>query len=94
PAEAALLAAGARLDAQVLKVAHHGSATSTTADWLAAVRPAMAVIGVGADNRYGHPDPGVLERLDAAVVRRTDRDGEIEVLSDGRAWWVVGGGQE
>lgn len=93
PAEAALLAAGARLDAQVLKVAHHGSATSTTADWLAAVRPALALIGVGAGNRYGHPDPGVLERLGPAVVRRTDRDGEIEVLSDGREWWVVGEGR-
>lgn len=92
PAEAALLAAGSRLDAQVLKVAHHGSATSTTADWLAAVRPALALVGVGAGNRYGHPDPGVLERLGPAVVRRTDRDGEIEVLSDGREWWVVGDG--
>lgn len=87
-AETALLASGVDLRADVLKVAHHGSGGSSTADFLAAVSPRLALIGVGADNRYGHPDPGALERLAPALVRRTDWQGSIEVLSDGRDLWL------
>ena len=90
-AEAALLASGAPLSAEVLKVAHHGSAGSSTAPFLAAVRPRVALIGVGRDNRYGHPTQEALERLAAAggvIVRRTDRDGAVELLSDGQGWWL------
>ncbi|MFI0609012.1 MAG: ComEC/Rec2 family competence protein [Anaerolineae bacterium] len=90
-AEAALLARGAPLRAEVLKVGHHGSAGSSTAPFLAAVRPRVALIGVGKDNRYGHPTKEALDRLAASgdvLVRRTDQDGAVELLSDGRGWWL------
>ncbi len=65
----------------VLKVAHHGSATATSAPLLAATRPTVALISVGARNDYGHPAPDTLGRLRDAGARvyRTDRDGTIEV---------------
>ena len=87
PGEQALLGSGAPLGATVLKVAHHGSATSSGSALLAAVRPALAIISVGARNVYGHPDPTVLARLTAAGadVYRTDRDGAILLTTDGRA---------
>jgi competence protein ComEC len=71
----------------VLKVAHHGSATSSSRAFLERVRPRAAVIGVGRRNLYGHPVPQVLERLRSvgAEVFRTDLDGEVEVTTDGRA---------
>lgn len=79
-AERRLLAAASdRLVAEVLKVAHHGSRTSSSAPFLAAVRPGVAVVSVGRANRFGHPDAGVLTRLETAGARllRTDRDGQI-----------------
>lgn len=65
----------------VLKVAHHGSGTASTATFLDAVEPAVAVVSAGAENRYGHPNPGTLERLAArgARVLRTDTDGTVEI---------------
>jgi competence protein ComEC len=71
---------------RILKVAHHGSRTSTSAELLAAWRPQIAVISCGRGNRFGHPSPEVLRRLDAAKVRvyRTDRDGQITLDTDGR----------
>jgi competence protein ComEC len=85
-AERALVEAGAALGATVLKVPHHGAATSSTPRFLAAVRPAAAVVSVGARNPYGHPDPGTLGRLAQAGARiyRTDRDGAILIETDGR----------
>lgn len=85
PAEALL--AGEVGDVDLLKVGHHGSRGSTGADFLALVRPELAVISAGRNNRHGHPAPEVLERLAqaGAVVRRTDRDGTIRVtISPGR----------
>lgn len=78
-AEEALLAAGGSLEADVLKVAHHGSDTSTSAAWLAGVRPRLAVISVGSGNAYGHPHQAVLQRLAAAgvTVMRTDLHGAV-----------------
>lgn len=76
----------------VLKVAHHGSRTSSSAAWLAAVQPRVAVISVGAHNRYGHPSPQVLARFRSLKIPvwRTDRgtvtirtDGEYLVVSQG-----------
>jgi len=63
----------------VMKAAHHGSKTSTSALWLARWRPAEAVISAGRNNIYGHPHASVVERLESygAKVLRTDRDGEI-----------------
>jgi competence protein ComEC len=87
-AEDAILATGADLSAQLLKVAHHGSEGSSTPEFIAAVAPSLALIGVGADNRYGHPAAGALERLAPALIRRTDQLGAIEVISDGRDLWL------
>jgi competence protein ComEC len=68
----------------VLKVAHHGSATASTDAFLDAVRPRIAIASAGAGNRYGHPAPSTLSRLRdrAARVLRTDRDGSVELRFD------------
>ncbi|MDD2884198.1 MAG: DNA internalization-related competence protein ComEC/Rec2, partial [Dechloromonas sp.] len=86
PAEQALLARhGAALAADVLLVPHHGSHSSSTVDFLVAVGARHAVIPVGERNRFGHPAPVVLERLDAmpATVWRTDRQGAIRIALGG-----------
>lgn len=79
----------------LLKVAHHGSATATSADLLTATRPTFALISVGAGNEYGHPAPSTLDRLAAAGARvyRTDRDGTIEatLTPDGARIATTGG---
>jgi competence protein ComEC len=74
------------LHADVLKVGHHGSKNSTMAGFLAAVHPRVALISAGEDNAYGHPNPELLERLETAGVwtLRTDRDGAVHVLTDGK----------
>jgi competence protein ComEC len=70
---------------RILKVAHHGSRTSTSQELLDAWRPQIALISCGRGNPFGHPAPEVVERLIAAgaTVYRTDRDGEITVETDG-----------
>ena len=72
--------------ADLLKVAHHGSATSTTPELLAAVHPRFAVISAGYQNSFGHPRKAVLDRLQAAEVRiyRTDLQGAVTFLLDGK----------
>jgi competence protein ComEC len=87
-AEAQLLRAGAPLRSTVLKVAHHGSKFSTSTPFVQAVNPTLAVIQVGADNKYGHPADETLERLAGSTILRTDEDGRIEIASDGRQVWV------
>jgi competence protein ComEC len=86
PAEAELVKRGAAaLAVDVLLVPHHGSRTSSSAEFLAAVRPAVAVVAVGYRNRFRHPEAGVLQRFFTlgAKVFRTDRDGAVTVrLSD------------
>ena len=71
----------------VLKSPHHGSATSSSEEFLNAIRPALVLISNGRANSYGHPVPTVLDRYKAigARVLRTDLDGQIEVVTDGRA---------
>jgi competence protein ComEC len=88
--ETGLLRARQPLEAAVLKVSGHGSRRGSTPPFLAAVRPRLAVIPVGARNPYGHPAPAVLARLGAvgATVYRTDLDGAIEIRSDGARVWV------
>jgi len=83
--EARLLASGADLTAQVLKVAHQGSSDSTSGEFLQRVRPSLALIATGRRNSYGHPAPETLERLEQAGARvcRTDRDGDLTIESDG-----------
>jgi competence protein ComEC len=70
----------------VLKVAHHGSRTSTTEEFLSAVAPTFAVISAGYENSYGHPHRDIVDRLarHGAMVLRTDRQGLITIRSDGR----------
>jgi len=70
---------------RVLKVAHHGSRTSTSRELLEAWRPQIALISCGRGNPFGHPAPDVIARLDAigARIYRTDRDGEVTVDTDG-----------
>jgi competence protein ComEC len=83
------------LRAEVLKVGHHGSATSTTARFLRAVQPAIALVSVGAGNTYGHPSTQVLASLAAqgATVLRTDRLGSIVVRTDGRTLEIQARGE-
>ncbi|MBX3031833.1 MAG: DNA internalization-related competence protein ComEC/Rec2 [Chloroflexi bacterium] len=83
-----LLAAGigdptTRLD--VLKVAHHGSASATSDAWLSVLQPRVALVSAGAGNPYGHPTRSTLERLRTrgAQVLRTDLDGDLQVSTDG-----------
>jgi competence protein ComEC len=75
----------------LLKVAHHGSSTSSTVPFMDAVRPAVAVVSVGAHNTYGHPATSTLARLRGAGadVLRTDRNGSVEVDLDGTALTVA-----
>lgn len=76
---------GDSLRADVLKVGHHGSSTSSTASFLDAVRPDVALVSVGAGNSYRHPSQEVLQDLDERGVHllRTDDDGTIVVSTDG-----------
>lgn len=89
--ELAVLLRGTPSAAQVLKVAHHGSDTSTGAEFLAAVQPTDAVISVGAGNSYGHPDLEVLDRLKSAGVRtwRTDQNWNIWLTTDGVSYNIL-----
>lgn len=86
PEERWLLDRRAPLRADVLKVAHHGSRTSSTAAFLDAVRPAVALVSVGAGNMYRLPNREVLDALEArgAMVLRTDELGSVIVRTDGR----------
>lgn len=92
-AETALLFRHEDIAADILKVGHHGSAGSSSPAFLRAVAPAYAVISVGVDNTYGHPDPGTLTRLQkaGAAVLRTDVLGTVSlsVLEDGSVQRVV-----
>ena len=71
---------------EVLKVAHHGSRTSSTDAFLDAVRPRIGVVSVGAKNPYGHPAPATIDRLKRHGIEtfRTDRNGTVDIRLDGR----------
>ncbi len=75
--------AGMELDADIIKVGHHGSAGSTSVDFLDAVTPKIAVISVGANNDYSHPADSIIEKLNDIKTYRTDIDGTIIVYSGG-----------
>jgi competence protein ComEC len=89
-AEAEILGRSEAVDAELLKVAHHGSDSSSTMAFLAAVGPSQAIISVGATNPYGHPGSEALQHLrDAgAIVYRTDLHGNILVETDGTSYTV------
>jgi competence protein ComEC len=88
--EAEILRGGANLKAQVLKVGHHGSRYATSDKFLDAVAPQAAIISAGAENKYGHPTQSTLDRLAADRVQlfRTDLQGEITVITDGKDFQV------
>jgi len=78
-------------EVDVLKVPHHGSKTGLNQDVLEILKPKISAISVGAKNRYGHPDPFVLDLLNQTGTKtlRTDQVGEIEVVSDGETWKII-----
>lgn len=80
-----MISTGRSLDCDVLSLAHHGSQSSTTWDFLEASTPSWAVISCGTDNRYGHPSADTMGRLSSMniPVFRTDKQGTIVALSDG-----------
>ncbi|MGH9822529.1 MAG: ComEC/Rec2 family competence protein, partial [Blastocatellia bacterium] len=85
PAEQELVAQGVDLHADVLKVAHHGSKTSSTEDFVSAVKPKYAIISVGRRSRFGHPNQEVLDRYRAHGIDLlwTGREGTITAMTDG-----------
>lgn len=88
--ENALVRAGVPLDADILKAGHHGSKTSSQADFVEAVSPATSVISVGADNRYRHPASQTIGTLQAyGPVYRTDQQGTV-TLRIGPAGYHIG----
>jgi competence protein ComEC len=86
--ERRLLREGADLRADVLKVPHHGSRTSSTTPFLRAVSPRYAVVSCGRANRFGHPHPSALTRLraTAGTLVRTDRSGGVVLRTRGHGW--------
>lgn len=91
-AENYLIRRAVPLQSQVLKVAHHGSKSSTTAAFLRAAQPQWAVISAGADNSYGHPHPTVMARLENQLspeaIYQTAQQGNIHFSTDGQRLWV------
>jgi competence protein ComEC len=83
--ESELLSSGQALDAQVIKIGHHGSRFSSQSAFLERVHPQFAVLSCGRKNRFGHPHPEVLARLayQNIAVYRTDQQGAITITSDG-----------
>lgn len=88
--EQVLLKNNINLEAEVLKVGHHGSKYSSSEDFLAIVKAQLCVIAVGQDNSYGHPHQEAIDRLNkfACQVIETKDFGTIRVFSDGYKWWV------
>ena len=74
------------LKSNILKVAHHGSKTSSTQEFLKLVKPQYALIGVGKDNKFGHPSDITIEnlKLNSIKIFRTDEMGEISIKSNGK----------
>ena len=64
-------------DIDVLKVGHHGSKTSSSKKFINEINPKYSIISVGKNNRYGHPNDGVLDNLKESKIYRTDQDGSI-----------------
>ncbi len=83
--EEKLISGGANLKADVLKVGHHGSKNATSDNFLEKVQPSFAVVSVGADNQFGHPNAMTIKRLEniGAEIFRTDEEGNVKMVSDG-----------
>ena len=74
------------LKSDILKVAHHGSKTSSITEFIEKIKPKYAIIGVGEDNKFGHPSDNTIQNLEKANIRiyRTDKMGEIEIKTNGK----------
>ena len=74
------------LKSDILKVAHHGSKTSSITVFIEKIKPKYAIIGVGEDNKFGHPSDSTIQNLEKANIRiyRTDKMGEIEIKTNGK----------
>ena len=93
--EEAIVESGLILKADVLKLGHHGSSTSTCDSFLQAVSPSIAVVSCGKDNSYGHPHRETMDKLAAEgiTVYRTDEQGTLTATSDGSViTWNTGSG--
>ena len=79
------------LRSAILKIAHHGSKTSTTEEFLKLVDPRIALIGVGKNNLFGHPSDEIIKRLEEINVKvyRTDLNGEIEIIVNNKGNYLV-----
>jgi len=88
--EKELIEKGISINSDVLKVAHHGSKTSTSQDFVREVFPQIAVISAGRNNSYGHPHQETLDTLAKydITIFRTDLQGDIEIISDGKNYGV------
>ena len=88
--EGELINKKAEIDSDVLKVSHHGSKTSSSEEFIKSVSPQIAVISAGIGNKYGHPHQEVLELLEKYDIKvsRTDKDGDIKIISDGKNYEV------
>jgi len=75
---------------EVLKVPHHGSKTSLNEAYISSLSPKISIISVGAKNPYGHPSQEILDFLNTigSKVYRTDKNGTIEIVSDGKSWYT------
>ena len=88
-AEEKMLTSGLELKSTFLKVAHHGSDTSSTAAFINAVSPKVSIVSVGKDNAYGHPSKSVLDMLSAtSIMYRTDESGTIVVTTNGKNYEI------
>lgn len=90
PQEKILMTMGLPTKATVLKVGHHGSKTSSDASFINRLSPEVALIGVGKNNAYHHPNLDVLAKLHevGAIIKRTDEMGRVEVVTDGEKYWL------
>ena len=87
-AERWLVESGLDLRADALVLPHHGSRTSSSEPFLAAVQPAVAIASAGAGNPHGHPHPEVIVRYEGTRLYRTDKHGDVTLRSDGKRLWV------
>ncbi len=88
--EEKLVGENINLNSDILKVGHHGSKTSTIESFIEAIKPKVAIIQVGKNNKYGHPYPEVLERLEKFGINifRTDLQGDIKIISNGKTYGI------
>lgn len=89
--EEVILDKGDSIKADVIKIGHHGSSTSSTPEYIKAVDPSVAVIMLGKDNKYGHPHFETMELLEelGIVVYRTDEDGTVVMVSNGEQLFLA-----